>query len=37
MGEAANTNFIVFDVAAPGLHYTICRSRGVKYYTTDVV
>jgi hypothetical protein len=39
IGEATNTNFIVFDLTRPGLEPTINRTRGehAKHYTTDAV
>ena len=38
-GEAANTNFIIFDLIRPCLGHTIYRTRGehAYHYTTDVL
>jgi hypothetical protein len=37
IGEATNTNFIVFGFTRPGLEHTIYRTRGehANHYTTD--
>jgi hypothetical protein len=39
MGEATNTNFIVFVLTRPGLEPTIYRTRGkhANHYATDAV
>jgi hypothetical protein len=39
IGEATNTNFIVFGLTRPGLEHTIYRTRGehANHYATDAV